>query len=85
MRWPGARAAWVFDNPFLKPIDAVAHVLRAGIIGPIGKPKRNVGVVQFFCDGDGFQNVIESLLTDRGIRITERTKLVTAGSRKDLD
>jgi hypothetical protein len=49
---------------FFQPGDAVAHALRAGIVGAVGKPERDVARAGRLGDLDGIEHVIERLLAD---------------------
>jgi hypothetical protein len=61
---------------FLKPADALAHALRAGIVGAVGQPEGDVARAERLGDLDGVENVIDGLLADLRGGIAERAELV---------
>ena len=61
---------------FLKPSDALADGLCAGIVGAVGDPEGDVAGAELFANLDGFEDVLESLGADLGRGIGERAELV---------
>ena len=59
-----------------KPADALADALRAGIIGAVGQPKRDVARAERLADLDGIEHVIERLLANGSGGIAQRAELV---------
>ena len=48
----------------LQPLDALAHGLRAGIVGAVGKPERDIARAETLGDLDGIENVLERVVAN---------------------
>ena len=55
----GERGVGGFQS-FFEPAAAMADVLRAGVIGPVGEPERKIAAAQALLDFDAIQNVIQA-------------------------
>ncbi len=61
---------------FGEPAAAMAHVLRAGVIGAVGKPEGQIAAAQLLLDLHAIQNVIHGFLADGRIGIADGAVLV---------
>ena len=61
---------------FLKPADALANALRAGIVGTVGQPQGDVAAPEPLGDLDGIQNVVYGLFADLRRGVAQGTELV---------
>src|ERR1019366_4276694 len=60
----------------LKPANAAADALGAGIIRAVGKPQRYVARIEALADLDAVQDMVDGLLTDRRRGIAKRAEFV---------
>src|SRR5215469_4502107 len=61
---------------FLEKSDARANALRAGVVGAVGKPGRDVARAERAGDGDAIEYVVDSAAANRGVRVSDRAVLV---------
>ncbi len=78
----GAHGGMRFLERLLKPIDAVPHTLRSRIVRSIRKPGRDIARIQFMCDRDAVQQMIEGLFADRRIGIAQGSEFVFLALKK---
>ena len=71
----GERGVGGFQSLF-KPAAAMAYVLRAGVVGTIGEPEREIAAAQALLDFDAIQNVVHGLLANRRIGIAQGPVLI---------
>ena len=60
----------------LQPLDALADALRAGVVGAVGQPERDIARAQFAGDGHGVEHVRDGAFPDFRRRVAQRAVLV---------